>query len=388
MPRRARARKSGEKTLLIGIILIIMLMLGFAAALQPSFKITVPSAPSGAPVTLTPSEDIELERKYGPLAPVVKSLKSIGDALLGARESGVGLEAELGYTSTTGQTISFLQSFSGVGMIGMSGVFVKPSLGDYRALKLYDAEKESEGEVWVKPSVRIKAYEGVVEEWAVTVNIKIAADGEVIDSKTLSKNGKGAPPAKIELDKAAARGKALYALLLGNKETARKLMKGEPAQLPKAQPQAPGSREICFYADYQGMVKFAEEDEPSVKEVKNMKLGCFNFEFKQTGAFEMIVDRNVTVAPLAEVFLTGESGMQGYTPVLETVTAVVTKEGTIYTVTNVVTKWQTKTVTTTVTQISEKTVTVTVTKAGSIVGPLAGVLFMKWPYSEFIFVRC
>jgi len=399
-PRRRAGggRGDGSRSFMIGLAITLILLLGLAAAFQPSIRIAFPQAPSGMEVQLKPSEDIELERKYGPLAPVVKSFKDIGDAFAslfggGSRAAAVGLEAEMGYTSTTGETMSFLQKFSGVGLMGMAGVFVKPSLGDYKALKLYDAERNAEGEVWVRPSVRIKTFEGVPAEWDVAVKIMITVDGEVIDEAALTRRGSGTPPEKIELDKVSIRGKAFYALLLGEKEIAKKLIKRAVEAVPGEvnipnEPPKGMARQICFHADYRGAVRFEGEDEPSIKEVKGMKLGCFNFEFKQTGAFEMIVDKNVTVAPLAEIFLSGESGMQGLTPMLETMSATVVKEGTTYVVTNVITKWQTKTVTTTayVTKPVPVTVTITVTKAGNIVGPLAGVLLMKWPYSEFIFI--
>ncbi|MEM4497602.1 MAG: hypothetical protein QW692_02110 [Nitrososphaerota archaeon] len=396
--RRAGDRGDGSRSFMIGLAITLILLLGLAAAFQPSIRIAFPRAPSGMEVQLKPSEDIELERKYGPLAPVVKSFKDVGDAFAslfggGSGAAAVGLETELGYTSTTGQTISFLQSFSGVGMIGMSGVFVKSSLGDYKALKLYDAERNAEGEVWVRPSVRIKTFEGVPAEWDVAVKIMITVDGEVIDEAALTRRGSGTPPEKIELDKVSIRGKAFYALLLGEKEMAKKLIRRAVEAVPGEvnipnEPPKGMARQICFHADYRGAVRFEGEDEPSIKEVKGIKLGCFNFEFKQTGAFEMIVDKDVTVAPLAEVFLTGESGMQGLTPMLETMSATITRDGTTYVVTNVITKWQTTTITTTriVTERYPVTVTITVTKVGNIIGPLAGVLLMKWPYSEFIFI--
>ena len=137
-------------------------------------------------------------------------------------------------------------------------------------------------------------------------------------------------------------------------------------------------REICFYADYQGMIKFKEEEEPTVKELKNVKLGCFTFQFKETGDFEMIVEKNVTVAPLAEVITGAESGMGGMTPIVETTTITVTMpytsyvttylttvEGQVSTITQSITKYKTRTLTLTKTQTKWKTTTVTATKTST-----------------------
>jgi len=172
------------------------------------------------------------------------------------------------------------------------------------------------------------------------------------------------------------------------------------------------------------MIKFKGDEEPVVKELKNVKLGCFTFEFKETGDFEMIVEKNVTVAPLAEVMMSSESGMGSWEKVVETTTITVTMPYTSYvttylttgakgevttvtqtitqykthTLTKVKTKW--KTTTTTVTVVTEKrvevpvttTVTKTVTKyitrvythyGGGLYG--SGVI-LYYPYSEFIFI--
>ena len=186
-------------------------------------------------------------------------------------------------------------------------------------------------------------------------------------------------------------------------------------------------REICFYADYQGMIKFKEEEEPTVKELKNIKLGCFTFQFKETGDFEMMIEKNVTVAPLAEVITGAESGMGGMTPIVETTTITVTMpytsyvttylttvEGQVSTITQTITQYQTrtltkiqtkwKTTTTTVVTtvkrevpiITTTTVTKTVTKivtktvGGGYYGePLAqmeSAVILYYPYSEFIFI--
>jgi len=51
------------------------------------------------------------------------------------------LDAEFGITSSSGQSLVFTKNvFSGVyvGQVGMAGVYIKPSLGTARAMKLYD----------------------------------------------------------------------------------------------------------------------------------------------------------------------------------------------------------------------------------------------------------
>ena len=209
-------RRNGGRQVLVAIMVLLMLMTGLAFAYTSGIGSVKISLPPNIP--LKSAEDYELERKYGPLAPIIKAFGEAFEALGGGGESGVGIEAEMGYTSTTGESVVFTQKFSGVqiGYIGMSGIYVKPSLGDYRALKLYDPDRKAEGEVWIKPAVRIRAFEGEVEDWSVKVNLRLKADGEVIDEKTLERSGHGAPPKKISFEKYAVRGKAFYALLLGD----------------------------------------------------------------------------------------------------------------------------------------------------------------------------
>ena len=150
---------------------------------------------------------------------------------------------------------------------------------------------------------------------------------------------------------------------MGEKQIAQKLIRRELEVIPggiqvSGKPKFNASK-ICFYADYQGIVKFKEEAEPVIKELKDVKLGCFEFNFRETGDFEMIVEKNVTVAPLAEVMGFAESGMQGMTPTVETVTVTISVPyttylttymttgagGTVSTVTQVVTSYQYYTIT-------------------------------------------
>lgn len=412
-----KIRRSEGNKLILALIALFLIMAGFAAVQTP---ITI-SMPEQLGVPLKSAEDLQLERNWGPLAPVIKTFSDLGEMLSGGTES-VGLEAELGYTSTSGESVVFKQRFSGVGFVGMSGIYVKPSLGDYKALKLYDQLKNLEGQVWVKPAVRVKAYQGIPENYAFNVKLKISVDGEVVHAVNMSRAGKGAPPSKIDFDKVSVPGKVFHLLLIGEKQLAKKILRGETPPfgeyfVPNRTP-GPGEKQICFYADYQGIVKFEGEGEPIIKELKNIKLGCFSFEFKETGDFEMIVEKNVTVAPLAEVMATSESGMEGMTPIVETTTVTVTMPYTSYVttylttaaggqtttitqtiteyqtriLTKVKTKWLTTTTTVKVPEPYAVTVTKTVTKyvTGLPEEPYkyySGVIILTWPYSEFVFIR-
>ncbi|MEM3908159.1 MAG: hypothetical protein QXZ17_15080, partial [Nitrososphaerota archaeon] len=136
--------------------------------------------------------------------------------------------------------------------------------------------------------------------------------------------------------------------------------------------------------------------------------------------FDSEMKADVTVAPLAEVMVGGESGMGGYTTetvtktvVLPASTSVVTRVVTetvgggvvTRTVTNTITAYSTYTVKDTVTVYKTETVrteltvtkdrTVTVTKTETVVktitsytsyGYHAGVLILSHPFSEFIFI--
>lgn len=416
-----RLRRSEGQRLIIAIVVVLLIMIGLAMTSQPIITVTAPSRPSIP--GLKTAEELQIERDWGPLAPVIKTFSDLGKALTGESES-VGLEAELGYTSTSGESIVFMQKLSGVqvGFIGMSGIYVKPKLGDYRALKLYDHERGLEGQVWVKPAIRVKAYQGIPEEYSFNVKVKVKVDGETIHEKAFSKSGKGAPPSKIEFEKLPVPGKVFHLMLLGETQLAQKILRGEKPtggiQVPNESPKTM-KKEICFYADYQGVVKFEGDEEPAVKELKDVKLGCFSFEFKETGDFEMIVEKNVTVAPLAEVM--AASGMEGMTPVVETTTVTVTMPYTSYvttylttgaggqvttvtqtvteyrtqTLTKVKTKWKTTTTTvkTTIYKYEYIPVTTTITVTREITNYYGGgppytysAVMLTWPYSEFIFI--
>jgi len=418
MPARRRAGK-GMKLIILSLVMVLLLV---AAIASPSIHYQY-QEPVLKPVEQPKSFWDQIAE------PIVGNpvIRSFGEALGLIRPEEVGIYAEIGYTSTSGESIVFMQQFSGVGFLGMSGIYVKPSLGSYKALKLYDAERDLEGEVWVKPIVKIKVYNGEPEEYSFTTKIKILADGELVEEKLLSKAGKGTPPDKIDFEKVSVKGRAFHLLALGEKLLAMRLLKGEISQIDKSilsRKPTETQREICFYADYQGVIKFKEEEEPTIKELKDIKLGCFTFQFKETGDFEMIVEKNVTVAPLAEVLVSSETGMGGMEKTVETTTVTVTipytsyvttylttgAEGQVTTITQTITEYQTRTLTKTrtkwktttttvtttvkegypvyITVTTTKTVTKTVEGRPWGIGPgYSGVILLYYPYSEFIFIN-
>ena len=136
-------RRSEGQKLIYAIVAIMLIMIGLVMFSQPSITVTPPSSRPSIP-GFKSAEELQLERDWGPLAPVIKTFSDLGKALSGESES-VGLEAEIGYTSTSGESVVFMQKFSGVGFLGMSGIYVKPKLGNYRALKLYDQQRGARG---------------------------------------------------------------------------------------------------------------------------------------------------------------------------------------------------------------------------------------------------
>jgi len=90
------------------------------------------------------------------------------------------------------EPIAYSESvLSDIGLLAHSEIFMKPSLRKYRALKLYDAQRDVEGEIWVKLVIRI--FNGTPEEWSFHLEIKVVADQDIIDVKASDKSGKGIP---------------------------------------------------------------------------------------------------------------------------------------------------------------------------------------------------
>ena len=250
----------------------------------------------------------------------------------------VGLDAEFGITSSSGQSLIFTKNIlSGVyvGQVGMAGVYIKPSLGTARAMKLYDeANPEAEGEIWVSPIIKVRVFNGTPMGYSFKTTVKLVVDGQVIDSQTLEQKGAGPPPQSIKMDKVSVKGRDLHAIL--------KTPKGQPITVGKgtlkkvaylsglqpvqqATPVVEG-RQVCFYVDYEGVVIFRDpvtgEESPAYRKLENANLGCFDFAIAETGDFEMRIERNVTVAPIAEVMTSGEVGV-GVT-MTKTVTQTIT----------------------------------------------------------------
>ena len=244
---RVRDRESKPLVVLGTIILIVMLFLSIGL-LRANVKPQVWRSP--LPPTPQPeSEETSLtDQLYNTL------IKPITNALgLTSEDTGsepVGLDVQVGYTGTSGESIVYSENvLSGVGLLTHSGIFVKPSLGKYKALKLYDAQRGLEGEIWVKPIIRIRVFNGTPEEWSFHLKTKVVADEDIIDIKSLDKSGKGIPPKRIEFEKVSVKGSTLHRILRGEVRSLGRLQ-SVPLQAPS------GSRKICFYADYQGMMKF------------------------------------------------------------------------------------------------------------------------------------
>jgi hypothetical protein len=136
--------------------------------------------------------------------------------------------------------------------------------------------------------------------------------------------------------------------------------------------------EVCFYTDYEGVVIFKDpvtgEETPAYRKLDNANLGCFDFAVAETGDFEMRVDRNVTVAPIAEIMTSGEVGAGVLQTQTETVTRTITVPVSTYTTviggaTQTVTEYRTITRTSVDTRVVTTTITIekTVTTATSII---------------------
>jgi hypothetical protein len=338
----------------------------------------------------------------------------------------VGLDAEFGITSSSGQSLVFTKNIlSGVyvGQVGMAGVYIKPSLGTARAMKLYDeANPEAEGEIWVSPIIKVRVFNGTPMGYNFKTTVKLVVDGQVIDSQTIEKKGAGPPPQTIRMDKVSVKGRDLHTILKTPRGQLPNIGKGtlrrvaylsglQPIQQQQATPVVEG-HEVCFYTDYEGVVIFRDpvtgEESPAYRKLENANLGCFDFAVAETGDFEMRVERNVTVAPIAEVMTSGEIGMG--TLQTETVTNTITvpvgpDQYRTITVTSVRTKVVTTTITTTTTIISReretivvtttvtKTVTVSAGSGGEYYGgggwryvPMSSVILIQYPYDAFIFI--
>ena len=432
MPRRGRGgRQKGLAA--FAFMAVVLMILGFLMAspqVSPQQAYTYPIPPAHQP----PSE--EGGGMLGALGnlfqPIAQALGFSASPSPGSET--VGLEAEFGITSSTGQGVVFsrnVMSGAYVGWVGMAGVYVKPNLGSYKALKLYDeASPQAEGEIWVRPIVRVRVFNGTPVGYSFKTTVKLVVDGQVVDSTTVEKSGPGSPPMEIRMDKVSVKGKDLHEILRAPKGHAHGVGKGalkKVAYLSGVQPvqgkPVVEGRQICFYVDYEGAVMFQDpvtgEEYPVYRRLENANLGCFDFAIAETGDFEMRIERNVTIAPIAEVLTGGEVGAGGLRT--ETVTHTITVPvGTEVSViggqTTTITKYstvrvpitETKYVTTiirtTVTQKEYEYIVMTVTRTVTVsVGGgggggggggagagkyllTSGVVLVKQPYGAFIFI--
>jgi hypothetical protein len=437
----SRGGRQSNKLAIFAFIAVVFLILGFLM-IGPQFR---PQPQTQQVVTgyrypVPPSYQPPGESEQGGILDFI--VKPIAQALGFSTPSPppgsetVGLDAEFGITSSSGQSLVFTKNIlSGVyvGQVGMAGVYIKPSLGTARAMKLYDeANPEAEGEIWVSPIIKVRVFNGTPMGYSFKTTVKLVVDGQVIDSQTLERKGAGSPPQSIRMDKVSVKGRDLHAILKTPRGQLPNIGKGtlrrvaylsglQPIQQQQATPVVEG-HQVCFYTDYEGVVIFRDpvtgEETPVYRKLDNANLGCFDFAVAETGDFEMRVERNVTVAPIAEVMTSGEVGMgaiqtqtvthtitvpvETYTTVIGGATQTVTRYKTIV-VTSVSTQVVTTTVTTTVVSVSvsEKIVPITTTVTKTIVISAGGnyiprsalqpqyfspVILIKSPYDAFIFI--
>jgi hypothetical protein len=439
----SRGGRQQNRFAIFAFIAVVFLILGFlmiGPQFRPQQQTQTQQAVTGYRYPVPPSYQPPGETEQGGILDFI--VKPIAQALGFSTPSPppgsetVGLDAEFGITSSSGQSLIFTKNvLSGVyvGQVGMAGVYIKPSLGTARAMKLYDeANPEAEGEIWVSPIIKVRVFNGTPEGYSFKTTVKLVVDGQVIDSQTLEKSGAGSPPQTIKMDKVSVKGRDLHKILKTPRGQLPNIGKGtlkRVAYLSSLQPIQQATpvvqgHEVCFYTDYEGVVIFKDpvtgNETPVYRKLDNVNLGCFDFAVAETGDFEMRIERNVTVAPIAEVMTSGEVGMgtiqtktvthtitvpvSTYTTVIGGATQTITQYRTI-TVTSVETQVVTTTITTTVVSVSREyqtiVVTTTVTKTvtvsagggggyygggGSRYLMTSGVVLIKSPYDAFIFI--
>jgi hypothetical protein len=420
---RARRRQNLRTTAVV-FLMVIIIIIGFMVvgnqvrqSKQQTVQYTYPLPPSNQPPTEQKQQGGILESLSNLFKPIAESLGLSTIPTPGSET--VGLDAEFGITSSSGESLIFTKNvLSGVyiGEVGMAGVYIKPGLGRKPALKLYDESRpEYEGEIWVSPILKVRVFNGTPKGYTFKTTVKVSVDGQVVDSKTLERSGVGSPAMEIKMDKVTIKGKDIHQILKTPKGKPVSVGKGILKEASLLQTPIVEGRQICFYVDYEGIVIFEDpvtrEESPVYRKLENANLGCFDFAIAETGDFEMRVDKNITVAPIAEVLTSGQVGVQG----VETKTVVQTIAVPVgaYTTTiggqvQTVTSYRTITVTdtviryttiiTTVTKVErEPGQTVTITKTVYISGGgggggsvpvklLSPVVLIRYPYSEFIFI--
>ncbi|MEM3447261.1 MAG: hypothetical protein QXP38_00045 [Nitrososphaerota archaeon] len=364
-----RSSRKGEKQLLTmsALTAVILLLLVFVF---PGVVVTTqPSSPESPLRQL--QENPVIQALGEPYRAISEALSSSLQQASIIPSSQVGLGAVIGYTSATGESVQYQTSqpfsMSGVAFV-YAGIHMKPDKPEYKALKLYDEDTGAEGEIWYKPFVSIVTVNGTVENYDIKVETRTMLkcdDGtvEILQYNSESRGGVGKPPARIDFEKASTKGSHIY-----NK-------------LRPALNRGATSCYLQLVADYEGVVKFAEDEEPVRKTLTNVVLGTFELrKITPKGDFEFMVSSNATVRPLAEVMVGGEAGMGE----LRTVTYTETRYAISTVGTQTVTKTEVKTKTQTVNIVTTVTKTVTVTRAGEEYFIPSGIL-IEIPYDAFIF---
>jgi len=371
---RARRRQNLRITAVV-FMMVVIVIIGFMVIgnqmRQPQQQIvryTYPLPPSNQPQTEQKQQGGILESLSNMFKPIAESL-GLSTAPAPGSET-VGLDAEFGITSSSGESLIFTKNILSdvyVGEVGFAGVYIKPGLGGKPALKLYDESRpEYEGEIWVSPILKVRVFNGTPKGYTFKTTVKVSVDGQVVDSKTLERSGVGSPAMEIKMEKVSIKGRDIHQILKTPKGKPISVGKGILKEASLLQTPVVEGRQICFYVDYEGVVIFEDpvthEESPVYRKLSNANLGCFDFAIAETGDFEMRVDKNVTVAPIAEVLTSGQVGVQG----METKTMVqtITVPVGAYTTTvggqvQTVTSYRTMTITNTVTQYIPITTTIT-----------------------------
>ncbi|MCL7389004.1 MAG: hypothetical protein LZ173_03595, partial [Thaumarchaeota archaeon] len=371
---RARRRQNLRTTAVVFMIVVIVII-GFIVVgnqmRQPQQQImryTYPLPPSNQPPTEQKQQGGIIESLSNLFKPIAESLGLSTTPMPGSET--VGLDAEFGITSSSGESLIFTKNvLSGVyvGEVGFAGVYIKPGFGSKPALKLYDESRpEYEGEIWVSPILKVRVFNGTPKGYTFKTTVKVSVDGQIVDSKTLERSGVGAPAMEIRMDKVSIKGRDIHQILKTPKGKPISIGKGILKEASLLQTPVVEGRQVCFYVDYEGLVIFEDpvthEESPVYRKLNNANLGCFDFAIAETGDFEMKVDKNVTVAPIAEVLTSGQVGVQGIET--KTVTHTITVPVGTYTTTvggqvQTVTSYRTMTITNTVTQYVPITTTIT-----------------------------
>ena len=386
MPRRRRPSRRGSEWL--EKFIAVFLALGFLAVIIIGFSYQVVSAPPEPPGTpLGQLQSNPVIRWIG--EPIRQVLEQVGGALqaqasLQTAQGGamVGLGAIIGYTSSSGESITYQTNqpymMSGVSLL-YAGIHVKPDKPGYKALKLYDEETGADGEVWYQPYLSIAVMSGTPESFRIKVEPKavLRCDDrtfEILEYASEERSGIGRPPARIDFGKLSVKGSKIY------------------SKLKPAMARGASSCILQLAADYEGEIKFEEDEEPVRKTLTNVILGTFELRrMTPKGDFQFSISSNATIRPLAEIMVGGEGGI-GTTQTItytETKYIVTAQAGQTVTVTQTQVRTRTVEIRTTVTREIQTERTVTVTKTVTVVRgayPMESGVLIVDPYDAFVFI--